>query len=85
MKYFHRNYFLLLIASALTTVLWSLTYTTSRFRTRFSPMMAVDGTAETSGFAENVDHGQTAREGILTTNYFFVADNVVHILSLIHI
>ena len=49
-------------------------------------MMAVNGTAETFGF-ENVpkhfpqhwatlDHGQTAREGILTTNYFFVADNV---------
>ena len=27
MKYFHRNYFFLLPASALTTVLWSLTYT----------------------------------------------------------
>ena len=54
MKYFHRNYFFLLIASALTTVLWSLTYTTSRFRTRFSLMMAVDGTAEKSGFAENI-------------------------------
>ena len=46
------------------------TYTTTRQRIRFSPMMAVDGTAETSDFA--------AREGILTTKYFFVADNVVH-------
>ena len=54
MKYFHRNYFFLLIASFLTTVLWSLTYTTSRFRTRFSQMMAVDGTAEKTGFAENI-------------------------------
>ena len=42
-------------------------------------MMAVDGTAETSGFAEKFDYGQTAREAILTTNYYFVADNVVHI------
>ena len=42
-------------------------------------MMAVDGTAETSGFAENIGLGQTAREGILTTNYNFVTDNVVHI------
>ena len=54
MKYFHRNYFFLLTASALTTVLWSLTYTTSRYRTRFSLMLEVDGTAETSGFAENI-------------------------------
>ena len=54
MKCFHRNYFFPLIASALTTVLWSLTYTTSRYRTRFSLMMEVDGTAETSGFAENI-------------------------------
>ena len=38
MKYYHRNYFFLLTASALTTVLWSLTYTTSRYRTRFSPV-----------------------------------------------
>ena len=53
MKYFHRNYFFQLIASALTTVLWSLTYTTSRFRTRFSLMVAVDGIAEKSGFSEN--------------------------------
>ena len=53
MKRFHRNYFFPLIASALTTVLWSLSYTTSRFRTRFSLMMEIDGTAETSGFAEN--------------------------------
>ena len=34
MKYFYRNYFFLLTASALTTVLWSQTYTTSRYRTR---------------------------------------------------
>ena len=54
MKYFHRNYFFLLIASALTTVLWSLTYTISSYTTRFSLIMAVDGIAETSGFAENV-------------------------------
>ena len=54
MEYYHRKYFFLLTASALTTVLWSLTYTTSHFRTRFSLMMAVDGTAETSGFAENI-------------------------------
>ena len=53
-KCFHRNYVFLLIASALTTGLWSLTYTTSRFRTRFSLIMAVDGTAETTGFAENI-------------------------------
>ena len=39
----------------------------------------VDSTAETSGFAEKLGHGQTAREGILRTNYFFVADNVVQI------
>ena len=42
-------------------------------------MMAVDGTAETSGFAENIGPRQTAQEGILTTNYFIVADSVVHI------
>ena len=54
MKYYHRNYFFLLTASALTTVLWSLTYTTSRYRTRFSPMMEVDGIAEMSGFVENI-------------------------------
>ena len=51
MKYFYINYFFLLTASALTTVPWSLTYTTSRYRTRFSLMMEVDGTAKTSGFA----------------------------------
>ena len=50
MKYYHRNYFFLLTASALTTVLWSLTYTTSRYRIRFSLMMEGDGIAETSGF-----------------------------------
>ena len=56
MKCFHRNYVFLLIASALTTVVCSLTYTTttSHFRSRFSPMMAVDGTAEKSGFAEKI-------------------------------
>ena len=54
MKCFHRNYFFPLIASALTTVLWSLMYTTSCFRTRFSLMMTVDGTAEKSGFTENI-------------------------------
>ena len=42
MKYYHRNYFFLLIASALNIVLWLLMYTTSRFRTRFSLMMEVD-------------------------------------------
>ena len=26
---------------------------------------------------KTLDYGQTAREGILTTNYYFVADNVV--------
>ena len=41
-----------------------------------------DGTAETSGFAA-LDHDQTAWEGILTTNYFFVADNIVHIYKII--
>ena len=50
MKYFHRNYFFLLIASALTKVLWSLTYTTTRYRTRFSLMMAIDGTPETVSY-----------------------------------
>ena len=54
MKYYHRNYFFLVTASALTTVLWSLTYTTSRYRTRFSLMMEVNGIAETSGFVENI-------------------------------
>ena len=54
MKCFHRNYFFPLIASALTTVLWSPTYTTTRYRTRFSLMIAVDGTAEKSGFADNI-------------------------------
>ena len=54
MRCFHRNYFFPLIASALTIVLWSLTYTTTRYRTRFFLMMAVDGTAETSGIAENI-------------------------------
>ena len=33
MKCFHRNYFFPLITAALTTVLWSLTYTTTRYRT----------------------------------------------------
>ena len=27
---------------------------------------------------KTLDYGQTAREGILTTNYYYVADNVVH-------
>ena len=79
MKYFHRNYFFLLTASALTTVLWSLTYTTSRYRTRFSLMIAVDDTADTSGFAENTGLRPNRTGRILTTNYFFVANNVVHI------
>ena len=41
--------------------------------------MAVDGTAETSGIyikPNTLDYFQTAREGILTKNYFFIADNV---------
>ena len=78
MKYFHRNYFFQLFASALTTVLWSLTYTTIRYRTRFSLMMAVDGTAETSGFAENIGLPPIS-PGRNFSNYYFVADNVVHI------
>ena len=73
-----------LLASALTTVLWSLTYTTSRYRTQFSLMMEVDGIAETSGFVENIGLRPNTPGRNLTTNYFFVADNVVH-LSLIHI
>ena len=81
MKYFHRNYVFLLIASVLTTVLWSLTYTTSRFRTRFSQMMEVDGTAEKSGFAENIGLRPDIPGRNFNKNYFFVADN----LSLIHI
>ena len=79
MKYFHRNYFFLLIASALPTVLWSLMYTTTRYRTRFSLMMAVDGTAETSGFVENIGLRPNIQRRNLKKNYFFVADNVVHI------
>ena len=42
-------------------------------------MMAVDGTAEKSGFAENIGLRLNSREGILKKNYFFDADNVVHI------
>ena len=79
MKCFHRNYFFLLTASALTTVLWPLTYTTSRYRTRFSLIMEVEGTAETLVLQKTLVYGQTGREVILTTNYFFVADNIVHI------
>ena len=64
MKCFHRNYFFVHTASALTTVLWSLTYTTSRYRTRFSLMMAVDGTAERLVLQKTLDYGQISREGI---------------------
>ena len=78
MKYFLRNYFFLLTASALTTVLWSLTYTTSRYRIRFSMMMAGDGTAETSGFVENIGLRPNIPGRNFNKNYFFVADNVVH-------
>ena len=79
MKYYHRNYFILLTASALTTVLWSLTYTTSRYRTRFSLMMEVDGIAETYGFVENIGLWPNIPGRNFNKNYFFVADNVVHI------
>ena len=79
MKYFHRKYFFLLTASALTTVLWSLTYTTSRYRTRFSLMMEVDGIAEMSGFVENIGLRPNIPGRNFNKNYFFVADNVVHI------
>ena len=40
--------------------------------------MAVNATDETSGFVENIGPCQTSREGILTTNYFFVADKDVY-------
>ena len=60
MKCFHRNYFFPLIASPLTTVLWSLTYTTTRYRTRFSLMLAVDGTAKRLVLHKKLDYGQTA-------------------------
>ena len=42
-------------------------------------MMTVDITAETFGFVENIGARQTAREGILTTNYFFVAVSYTHL------
>ena len=51
--YKRQNYFFPLIASGFLTVLWSLTYTATRYRTRFSLTMEVDGTAETSVFGEN--------------------------------
>ena len=79
MKYYHRNYFFLLTASALTTVLCSLTYTTSRYHTRFSLMMEVDGIAETSGFVENIGLRPNIPGRNFNKNCFFVADNVVHI------
>ena len=85
MKYFHRNYVFLLIASALTTVLWSLTYTTSRFRTLFSLMMSVDALPKRLVLQKKLDNGQTAREGILTTNYYFplIASALTTVLRLL--
>ena len=42
-------------------------------------MMAVDGNAETSGFAENIGLHPNNPGRNFNKNYFFVADNVVHI------
>ena len=74
MKYFHRNYFFLLIGSALTTVLWSLTYTTTRHRTRFSLWWQSTALPKRLVLQKTLDYGQTAREVILTTHYYFVAE-----------
>ena len=41
--------------------------------------MAVNGTAEMSGFAENIGLRQNIPGRNFNKNYFFVADNVVHI------
>ena len=49
-----------------------------------SLMMEVDGIAETSGFVENFGLRPNSPGRNFNKNYFFVADNVVH-LSLIHI
>ena len=59
---------------ALTTVMWSLTYTTSRYRTRFSLMMEVDGIAETSGFVENLSliHILLYNSGTYAKNYLIL-------------
>ena len=45
----------------------------------FSLIMAVDGIAKTSGFAENIGLRPNIPGRNFTKNYFFVADNVVHI------
>ena len=79
MKYFHRNYFFPLIASDLTTVLWPLMYTTTRYRTRFSLMMAVDSTAEMSGFAKNIGLRPNSLGRNFNNKLLLVADKVVHI------
>ena len=41
-------------------------------------MMEVDGIAETSGFVENIGLRQNIPGRNFNKNYFFVADNVVH-------
>ena len=77
MKYYHRNYFFPLIASDLTTVLWSLMYSTTRYRTLLSLMMEIDGIAERSGFVENIGLWPNIPGRNFNKNYYFVADNVV--------
>ena len=42
-------------------------------------MMEVDGIAETSGFVENIGLRPNIPGRNFNKNYFFVADNVVHI------
>ena len=42
-------------------------------------MMAVDATAEKSGFVENIGLRLKSPGSNLNKNYFLVADNVVHI------
>ena len=42
-------------------------------------MMAIDGTAEKSGFAENIGLWLNSPGRDFNKNYFFVVDNVVHI------
>ena len=50
MKYYHRNYFFLLTASALTTVLWALTYTCLLYT---SPEALVPGAAAYPSVMDN--------------------------------
>ena len=60
----------------MTTVLLSLTYTTSRYRTRFSLMMEVDGIAEMSGFVEKMCIRDRNTDGHWQISFHIVYGNI---------